>query len=416
MKLDEIVKAARFLQIEGAKDFDMNSLMNSSNSGADGHSGQTFKMSAAEGTDEEVSITAYCGEERPEELPVRPFAWLAAQSASLLKKKQQQHHHQEENNTTAPGSVPTSPSSLHSADSLDSIPSAHSGSGTPTIIVNGSTGEFTTVYQQLSPINLKMNLANAAENKQELKRKLLQKKRQLMLISNGGGSSSTAECSQQHHHHQLLKKRACLEAERANSSNGAAAAIAHHHRHHQSSSSPPPANMQTSKLSSDLQVTLQPSGQPVVEPLSLLLNGSRGEGTAALERMGMLGKLQQHDSSSDYYDDLEEVERSHRLKMMMGEDHLMSSKDDAAGVVDCRKAAVDHHFEESFRGDSNNNNNSHHLLHNLHHQQLQHQKGHEVKDNVVIVNQNSSKCLMLKIKSGKIYKDDPPLPEIQNGT
>lgn len=361
MKLDEIVKAARFLQIEGAKDFDMNSLSASNNSS------NLMKMSSGEGTEEEVSITAYCGEEGPDESAVRPFAWLAAQGA-----------HQHKNAQEEASSVPTSPSSFHSSDSFDSASGALLPNGSPTVIVNGATGEFTTLYQQMSPINLKLN-ASTAENKQELKRKLLQKKRQLMLISNGVGSSSTAECTAQH-----LKKRACLEAERAAASNGAHTKKAHS----------PKLSMGCSSTG-DLQVTL--GGQEVAEPLSLLLNGSRrGESASRHEGIGERKQQQQQQKNIEYFDVLEE-DNDHRLKID-DESAADACKDDAA--VDCIKTGD---VEESLRGDSNNNNHHHHHQH--------YQQQHEVKDNVVIVNQNSSKCLMLKIKSGKIYKDDQ-LPEV----
>lgn len=354
MKLDEIVKAARFLQIEGAKDFDMNSLSASSNNNCSG-----MKMCSGEGTEEEVSLTAYCGDEGPEESVVRPFAWLSAQG----RQQHEKHLHED-------SSLPNSPSSFHSSDSFDSN-GGLMPNGSPTIIVNGATGEFTTLYQQMSPINLKLS-ASTAENKQELKRKLLQKKRQLMLISNGVGSSSTAECTAQH-----LKKRACLEAERAAASSGAA---------HQT--------LQNTKLSnsSDLQVTL--GGHPVAEPLSLLMNGSK-RGCESGNRHEGSNKLilERKQKSAEYFDDLED-DNEHSLKIdeNLG---LSASKND--GAMDCSKMDV----EESLRGDSNNNNHHHY----------QQQKQHEVKDNVVIVNPNSSKCLTLKIKSGKIYKDDQ-LPEV----
>lgn len=348
MKLDEIVKAARFLQIEGAKDFDMNSLSASSSS----KSG--MKMSSGEGTEEEVSITAYCGDEGPDESMVRPFAWLAAQG----------RHHK---NRPDDSSMPTSPSSFHSSDSFDSANGGLLPNGSPTVIVNGATGEFTTLYQQMSPINLKLN-ASTAENKQELKRKLLQKKRQLMLISNGIGSSSTAECTAQH-----LRKRACLEAERA-ANNGA----------HQTSQSP------KLPITNDLQVTL--GGQPVVEPLSLLMNGSK-RGGGVRGGNGHEGKQQM--KSADYFDDLEN-DNEHNLKIDEESVAAVASKDDF----------IKENVEDSLRGDSNNNNHHHYHQQEKSNQQRQ----HEVKDNVVIVNQNSSKCLMLKIKSGKIYKDDQ-LPE-----
>lgn len=291
------MKAARFLQIEGVKDFDNSSLIMSSGNSMSSRDGQ-------------ASITAYLAEECPPPELMRPLAWLAAQNST--------------GHESPLDSMPNSPSSFQSSDSFESA--TNNLSGKPTVIVNGATGEFTTFYQQMSPINLKLS-APSADNKQELKRKLLQKKRQL--ISNGSLDVSRP-------------KKSCLDVEmrlnvaRAGDSNRAPSAT---------------------KRSHDLQVTLQPSGQSI-EPL-MLINGNKYEAMKS--------------------DDFEDEETNHSLKIAVDD----NSKDGAEGQSEDESNGY-------VAGDSNNNH-----------------KSHEVKDNVVIVNQNSSKCLLLKIKSGKIYKDDP---------
>ena len=309
-KLDEIVKAARFLQIEGAKDFEISA------------SGIMTNRNSSSTVNQEASITAYCADECPPTDLMRPFAWLGARAPGS---------HPGYGHDSSLDSMPNSPSSLHSSDSFDSTSNLTPMSGKPTIIVNGATGEFTTLYQQMSPINLKLN-APSADNKQELKRKLLQKRQ---MISNGGLIDYSS-----------LPKKSCLEMRLA-------APTAHQ------------VNMNgatNSTLSNDLQVTITQNSQSTMDQPLMLVNGNKHK-SVIKSTIGLVKN--EHDEPS--------------------KPNLRISVDDTPkNGENMTKSLVD------VDGDNNNN-----------------LKSHEVKDNVVIVNQNSSKCLTLKIKSGKIYNSEP---------
>ena len=109
----------------------------------------------------------------------------------------------------------------------------------------------------------------------------------------------------------------------------------------------------------------------------MLVNGSKHE--SVIKSTPGLANVEEDDEAT-----------SHSLKIAVDE----SSKDAEGKVEDQSILDVD-----GIDGDNNNN-----------------VKSHEVKDNVVIVNQNSSKCLLLKIKSGKVYKDEQSQGMFLSGT
>ena len=320
--MDEFVKAARFLQIEGAKDFNISMIgVNASNEKAS------------------TSITTYQVDQDPP-VDLQPLSWLSAQDQTIDTLRPPL--------TSPADSMPNSPSSFHSSDSFESINSLKL-TGKPTIVVNGATGEFTTFYQQMSPINLKLDASNAANNKQELKLRLLQKRQQS--ISNGG----VIDCSRP-------KKKTFMEM-RLNSS------VPNYSNDNFNLS--PSTEL---PLIDDYQATIQPGNKKNTVKPCRILNGS--------------GELRKPNAAN--IEDREDDAVSGSLKVVRDE---LPTELDISKLNDIDVNLVD--------GENNKNIFTKNIA------KLQDTTNQpKVKDNVVIVNQNSSKCLMLKIKAGKIYRDE----------
>lgn len=212
-------------------------------------------------------------------------------------------------------SPPDSPSSYHSTESIDSTHS-YSFAGQPTVVINGITGEFTTFYQQMSPINLKLNKF-ARENRHELKQKLLNTKRKM----NHSNESSN----------DLIDYR-CLK-----------------------------------KQSLDSNYT------SVLENNNNNININSNKNTSPLRMFNDFNVSMSQKNGNSLLD----VEKTETDSL-----NLIDPSQIETNIKE-NDSSID---TKELNGDNNNNLQS-----------------NEIKNNVVIVNENSSKCLLLKIKSGKVY-------------